>query len=67
MLCDKSDVCHVSKKFEAQIHIVDYESIIAPGFTCMMHCHTAIEEVVFKTFVCNVDKKTGKRTDTKPR
>ena len=67
ILCDKSNVCHVCRKFEAQIHIVDYESIICPGFSCIMHCHTAIEEVVFKGFVANIDKKTGQRGTAKPR
>ena len=33
----------------------------------MMHCHTAIEEVVFKTFLAKIDKKTGERSSTKPR
>jgi peptide chain release factor subunit 3 len=67
VVCDKTDLCHVCRKFDAQIHIIDYDSIIAPGFSCIIHVHTAIEEVVFKGFLCAVDRKTGKRTENKPR
>jgi hypothetical protein len=34
--------------FDAQINVLEYKSIIAAGFQCMVHCHTAIEEVTLK-------------------
>ena len=34
-------------KFEAQIAIVELKSILSNGFSCVMHLHTAIEEVKF--------------------
>lgn len=35
-------------RFEAQIAIVELKSILSTGFSCVMHVHTAIEEVTFK-------------------
>ena len=39
---------HVVTSFDAQIVIIDLKGIIAPGYTCIMHIHTAVEEVTIE-------------------
>ena len=54
-------------QFDAQINVLDYKSIIAAGFNCMLHIHNAIEEVQIKALICYMDKKTGKPDKAKGR
>jgi peptide chain release factor subunit 3 len=46
--------------FDAQIAVLEYKSIICPGYTAVLHIHSATEEVILKKLICMVDKKTGK-------
>jgi peptide chain release factor subunit 3 len=45
---------HVVSCFEAQIAIIDLKSLLAAGYTCVMHVHTAVQEVTFE--VCHLIK-----------
>ena len=49
--------------------MLEYKSIIAPGYSAVMHIHSAVEEVVLKALICKVDRKTGKpdKTGGRPR
>eukprot|EP00036_Acanthoecidae_sp_10tr_P000624 CAMPEP_0182948158 /NCGR_PEP_ID=MMETSP0105_2-20130417/59619_1 /TAXON_ID=81532 ORGANISM="Acanthoeca-like sp., Strain 10tr" /NCGR_SAMPLE_ID=MMETSP0105_2 /ASSEMBLY_ACC=CAM_ASM_000205 /LENGTH=662 /DNA_ID=CAMNT_0025088447 /DNA_START=23 /DNA_END=2011 /DNA_ORIENTATION=+ len=62
VLCHADVPCSVCYAFDAQVNILEYKSIIAAGFQCMLHIHTAIEEVAIKDLIIYMDKKTGKPT-----
>eukprot|EP01135_Chromosphaera_perkinsii_P008672 Nk52_evm5s1444 gene=Nk52_evmTU5s1444 len=61
VLCDLADKCSYTKVFDAKVVILDHKSIIAPGFTAVMHIHTCTEEVVLNKVICLIDKKTGEK------
>lgn len=53
--------------FDVQLVIVDYKSIICPGFTAVMHIHACVQEVRFRSILCRIDRKTNEKTDIRPR
>ncbi|CAK9439638.1 uncharacterized protein LODBEIA_P37380 [Lodderomyces beijingensis] len=53
-------------KFEAQIAIVELKSILSNGFTCVMHLHTAIEEVKFVELKHKLEKGTNRKSKKPP-
>ncbi|KAI6189981.1 Tr-type G domain-containing protein [Aphelenchoides bicaudatus] len=61
VVCSKEAVCHVGKIFDAELLILEHNSIIAPGYSCVLHIHAAIEEVAVKRVICTIDKKTGEK------
>uniref|UniRef100_A0A1I7RS94 Tr-type G domain-containing protein n=1 Tax=Bursaphelenchus xylophilus TaxID=6326 RepID=A0A1I7RS94_BURXY len=65
VVCSPEVPCKVGKVFDAEVMILDYKSIIAPGYGCVLHIHAAIEEVTLKTVICTIDKKTGAKTRAK--
>lgn len=67
VLCAPKSACSVCYTFDAQVAILDYKSIIAAGFQCILHVHTAIEEVTLKGFICYMNRKTGKPDKDKGR
>lgn len=67
VICSAKEPCHVGRIFDAQIVVLEYKSIICPGYTAVLHLHAATEEVVLKIIICQVDKKTGKPDKTKGR
>lgn len=44
----------------AQVQILEYKSIICPGFTCVLHVHSIVEDVTITHLIALADKKTGK-------
>src|SRR5947207_957128 len=44
--CPRSPV-HVVSTFEAQVAIIELKNLLSVGYTCVMHVHTAVEEVTF--------------------
>lgn len=59
VLCDLSSPCSVGRVFDAQVVIVELKSILCPGYSAVLHMHTASEEIVIKAIICLLDKKTG--------
>ncbi|VDK78797.1 unnamed protein product [Litomosoides sigmodontis] len=41
--------------------ILDHKSIIASGYSCVLHIQSATEEVIVKAVICTIDKKTGNK------
>ena len=39
---------HVVTTFEAQVAIIELKNLLTNGYTCVMHVHTAVEEVTFE-------------------
>lgn len=60
VLCDPSKPCSVAKRFVAEVWVMDVKSIISFGYECVMHIHTAMEDVVVKKIAVK-DKKTGEK------
>jgi len=67
VLCESVSTCHTGKVFDAQIVIIEYKSIICPGFNAVMHIHSCVEEVQIKSLLALVDRKTGAKSKQKPR
>lgn len=53
-------------RFEAQIAIVELRSILSNGFACVMHLHTAIEEVKFVELKHKLEKGTNRKSKKPP-
>ncbi|CAL9737150.1 eukaryotic peptide chain release factor GTP-binding subunit [Monosporozyma servazzii] len=53
-------------KFVAEIAIVELKSIISAGFSCVMHVHTAIEEVVITKLLHKLEKGTNRKSKRPP-
>lgn len=67
VLCSTKEPCKVGRIFDAQIAVLEYKSIICPGYTAVLHIHSATEEVIVKALIALVDKKTGKPDKAKGR
>ena len=53
-------------KFEAQVAIVELKSILSTGYSCVMHVHTAIEEVTFTALLHKLEKGTNRKSRKPP-
>jgi len=58
VLCRKDNLCRPTRWFDATIQILDFESIICAGYSCVLHIHSAIEECTFHSLKAILDKKT---------
>ncbi|CAI9722714.1 eukaryotic peptide chain release factor GTP-binding subunit ERF3A-like [Octopus vulgaris] len=67
VICSPDNVCHTGKTFDAQIVILEHKSIICAGYSAILHIHACAEEITIKHLLCLVDKKTGEKTQLKPR
>ncbi|XP_022317219.2 eukaryotic peptide chain release factor GTP-binding subunit ERF3A-like [Crassostrea virginica] len=67
VLCPSNSLCHTAKTFDAQIVILEHKSIICAGYSAILHIHACAEEVTIKTLLCIIDKKTGDKSQLKPR
>jgi peptide chain release factor subunit 3 len=61
------EVVNTATVFDCQIALLDYKSIICPGFQAVMHIHVTVEEITIADIMCLVDRKTGEKSKTKPR
>lgn len=50
-----------------QIVILEHKSIICAGYSAILHIHTCAEEVTIKSLLCLIDKRTGDKSQVKPR
>lgn len=53
-------------RFVAQIAIVELKSIMSAGFSCVMHVHTAIEEVQITRLLHKLEKGTNRKSKKPP-
>lgn len=47
----RKNKCHIANEFIAELKILNLPNespLLSPGFTCMMHLHTSIEEISIK-------------------
>jgi peptide chain release factor subunit 3 len=66
VLCSPKRLVHCVTAFEAQIRILDLKNILSAGFNCVLHVHSAIEEVTFAALLHSLQKGTGRRSKKPP-
>jgi peptide chain release factor subunit 3 len=66
VLCSPKRLVHNVTAFEAQIRILDLKSILSAGFNCVMHVHSAIEEVTFAALLNRLQKGTNRKSKVPP-
>lgn len=66
VLCSPKRLVHCVSAFEAQIRILDLKSILSAGFNCVMHVHSAIEEVTFAALLHKLQKGTNRKSKVPP-
>ena len=58
---------NAAKEFEAQIIIIHHPTAMAPGYTPVLHAHTAQVTATLSEFVAKIDPKTGGAVEEKPK
>lgn len=66
VICSPKRLVHNVAEFEAQIRILDLKSILSSGFNCVLHVHSAIEEVTFAALLHKLQKGTGRKSKAPP-
>lgn len=66
VLCSPKRLVHNVTAFEAQIRVLDLKNILSAGFDCVMHVHSAIEEVTFAALLHKLQKGTGRKSKVPP-
>ncbi|KAL8744522.1 MAG: hypothetical protein Q9190_003240 [Brigantiaea leucoxantha] len=66
VLCSPKRPVHCVTAFEAQIHLLELKSILSAGFNCVIHVHSAIEEVTFAALLHKLEKGTGRKSKKAP-
>ncbi|KFA70868.1 hypothetical protein S40288_09906 [Stachybotrys chartarum IBT 40288] len=66
VLCSPKRPVHCVAEFEAQIRILELKSILTSGFNCVMHVHSAIEEVTFAALLHKLQKGTNRKSKNPP-
>ena len=59
VLCSPISPVHVVTTFEAQVAIIELKNVLSSGYSCVMHVHTAVDEVTFDV-VSHGDPLTSK-------
>jgi elongation factor 1-alpha len=57
----------VAKELEAQIIVIHHPTAMAPGYTPVLHAHTAQVAATISEFVAKIDPKTGGATEQSPK
>jgi peptide chain release factor subunit 3 len=65
VICSTDYPCRVGKVFDAEVMILELKSIMSSGYTCVLHLHSAVEEVIITKIICKIDKKTQEKKKTK--
>ena len=66
VLCSPKRLVHCVSAFEAQIMLLELKSILSAGFNCVLHVHSAIEEVTFGALLHKLEKGTGRKSKKPP-
>jgi len=57
----------IAKEFLAQVIVVFHPTAIAPGYTPVLHAHTAQVAATISEIVAKIDPRTGQATEEKPK
>ncbi|KAK4991728.1 translation termination factor GTPase eRF3 [Elasticomyces elasticus] len=66
VLCSPRRPVHCVSAFEAQIVLLELKSILSAGFNCVLHVHSATEEVTFAALLHKLEKGTGRKSKKAP-
>ncbi|KAH8689468.1 P-loop containing nucleoside triphosphate hydrolase protein [Talaromyces proteolyticus] len=66
VLCSPKRPVHCVSEFEAKIRILELKSILSAGFNCVLHVHSAIEEVTFASLLHKLEPGTGRKSKRPP-
>ncbi|KAI2794547.1 Eukaryotic peptide chain release factor GTP-binding subunit [Penicillium oxalicum] len=66
VLCSPKRPVHCVSAFEAKIRILDLKNILTAGFNCVLHVHSAIEEVTFAALLHKLEPGTGRKSKRPP-
>jgi peptide chain release factor subunit 3 len=66
VLCSLNRPVHCVSAFEAQIVLLELRSILSAGFNCVIHVHSATEEVTFAALLHKLEKGTGRKSKKPP-
>ncbi|KAI9708641.1 MAG: translation termination factor GTPase eRF3 [Bogoriella megaspora] len=66
VLCDPKRPVHCVSAFEAQIVLLELKSILSAGFNCVLHVHSATEEVTFSALLHKLEKGTNRKSKKPP-
>ncbi|KAJ5467335.1 Translation release factor eRF3 [Penicillium sp. IBT 31633x] len=67
VLCSTKRPVHCVSAFEAKIRILDLKSILTAGFNCVLHVHSAVEEVTFSALLHKLEPGTGRKSKRPPQ
>jgi elongation factor 1-alpha len=57
----------VAKEFKAQIIVIFHPTAVAPGYTPVLHAHTAQVAATITEFVAKIDPRNGQTVEEKPK
>ncbi|KAH9820441.1 Eukaryotic peptide chain release factor GTP-binding subunit [Teratosphaeria destructans] len=66
VLCSPKRPVHCVAAFEAQIRLLELKSILSAGFNCVLHVHSATEEVTFAALLHKLEPKTNRKSKKPP-
>ncbi|CAK4033452.1 Eukaryotic peptide chain release factor GTP-binding subunit [Lecanosticta acicola] len=66
VLCSPRRPVHCVQSFEAQIRLLELKSILSAGFNCVLHVHSATEEVTFAALLHKLEPKTNRKSKKAP-
>ncbi|KAI7282853.1 translation elongation factor 1-alpha [Hortaea werneckii] len=66
VLCSPKRPIHCVTSFEAQIRLLELKSILSAGFQCVLHVHSATEEVTFASLLHKLEPKTNRKSKKPP-
>lgn len=66
VLCSPRRPVHCVTAFEAQIRLLELKSILSAGFNCVLHIHSATEEVTFAALLHKLEPKTNRKSKKPP-
>ena len=66
VLCSPKRLVNCVKAFEAQIALLELKSILSAGFNCVLHIHSAIEEVTFSALLHKLERGTNRKSKKAP-
>lgn len=66
VLCSPKRPVHCVSAFEAKIRILELKSILSAGYNCVLHVHSAIEEVTIASLLHKLEPGTGRKSKRPP-
>ncbi|CAI7622376.1 unnamed protein product [Penicillium pancosmium] len=66
VLCSPKRPVHCVSAFEAKIRILDLKNILTAGFNCVLHVHSAVEEITVAALLHKLEPGTGRKSKRPP-